>query len=376
MLWKRYSGIFTSITSMKNVFLACCLFLTVLQVQGQEIDSLDFKIGQMIMVGIHNVDLESDDQILEDISQGNVGGIILYEKNINPDNSYINLKKMIWKLKANAPHPLLVSIDQEGGKVNRLKEKYGFPKSVTADYLGKTGSLDSTLFYSEITAATLAGLGINVNFAPVVDLSLFKDNPVIARSGRSFSDQPDSAAFHAEQVVDAHRKFDVVTVLKHFPGHGSSHDDTHLGIADVTNYWQDMELFPYQSLIEKGKVDAVMTAHIVNKKLEPQGLPGTLSKTIMTGILRDSLQYKGVIFSDDMQMHAITKHYGLEQALKLSIQAGVDILIFSNNIRGSENRTVNRVHSLIKKLVAEGHISSQRIDDSYRRILTLKEKFN
>lgn len=340
--------------------------------RAQTIDSLDFKIGQMIIVGISGTALDDNDSLLHDIAKGQVGGIILYEKNISKRNSFVKLKRLTWDLKKKAPLPLFVSIDQEGGRVNRLKEKYGFPKSMTAEYLGNTQNPDSTFFYTEITAATLAGLGINVNFAPVVDLSLFKLNPVIAKSGRSFSDHPDSASVHAEQVVEAHRKYNVITVLKHFPGHGSSHDDTHFGIADVTDYWQSIELTPYRSLLEKNKVDAIMTAHIVNKRLEPSGLPGTLSKAIMTDLLRDSLNYNGVIFSDDMQMHAITKHYGLEKALKLSILAGVDVLMFSNNIQGSKRRTVNRVHQVIKNLVLNGTISEERIDASYRRILKLK----
>ncbi|MEL7004242.1 MAG: glycoside hydrolase family 3 N-terminal domain-containing protein [Bacteroidota bacterium] len=319
---------------MKKILLFSLLITISFISQGQEVDSLDFKIGQMIIVGISGTEVSQNQKLIEDITKGQVGGIILYEKNIAPKNSYIRLKNLTWSLKEKAPVPLFVAIDQEGGKVNRLKQKYGFPKSVTAEYLGKTGSLDSTYFYSEITAATLAGLGINVNFAPVLDLSTFKQNPVIAKSGRAFSDHPDSVAAHAEQVVKAHRKFNIITSLKHFPGHGSSHDDTHLGIADVTDYWQSMELTPYHSLMENNKVDAIMTAHIVNKRLDSAGLPGTLSKAIMTDLLRDSLNYKGVIFSDDMQMHAITKHFGLEKALRLSILAGVDILMFSNNIQG------------------------------------------
>lgn len=359
---------------MKKILLFSAFLVASLISQAQEIDSLDFKIGQMIIVGINGTDVSKNKTLIDDIAKGQVGGIILYEKNISSDNSYVKLKNLTWNLKKNAPIQLFVAIDQEGGKVNRLKEKYGFPKSMTAEYLGETQSLDSTYFYSEITAATLAGLGINVNFAPVLDLSTFKENPVIAKNGRAFSDHPDSVAAHAEQVVEAHRKYNVITSLKHFPGHGSSHDDTHLGIADVTDYWQSMELIPYRALIENNKVDAIMTAHIVNKRLDPEGLPGTLSKSIMTGLLRDSLNYDGVIFSDDMQMHAITKHFGLEKALRLSILAGVDILMFSNNIQGSKNRTVDNVHSVIKKLVKEGIISEERIDESYRRILKLKER--
>ncbi len=113
---------------------------------------------------------------------------------------------------------------------------------------------------------------------------------------------------------------DVLTALKHFPGHGSSKDDTHLGIADVTNTWEERELKPYQILIDSGYADAIMTSHIVNRKLDKQGNPGTLSAHILDSILRKELKFNGVIFTDDMQMHAITKHYGLEEAIKTGDQ--------------------------------------------------------
>jgi beta-N-acetylhexosaminidase len=168
----------------------------------------------------------------------------------------------------------------------------------------------------------------------------------------------------------------VVSVLKHFPGHGSSKDDTHLGIADVTNTWNENELYPYKTLIDSGEVDAIMTAHIVNKKLDAAGNPGTLSKKVIDSLLRRQFHFNGVVFSDDMQMHAITKHYGLEEAIKLSINAGVDILTFSNNISGSQERTVDKVHEIIKKFVQNGTISHERIDESYNRIMSLKQQLN
>jgi beta-N-acetylhexosaminidase len=271
-----------------------------------------------------------------------------------------------------APIPLFVSIDQEGGRVNRLKEKYGFPKSLSAANM--SSSLDSVKYYGQATAATLAGLGFNVNFAPVVDLATNPGNPVIAKVERSFSANADTVALFSEEFVKAHRQVGVVTVLKHFPGHGSSENDTHLGIADVSNTWEEKELRPYQLLIDAKYVDAIMTAHIVNQKLDNRSLPGTLSSRILDSLLRKTLKFDGVVFSDDMQMHAITKHYGLEEAIKLAVNAGVDILTFSNNIQGSEDRTVDKVHSIIRKFVEDGSIPKARIDESYKRIINLKGK--
>ena len=354
------------------LFLTLCLIST-FNLFAQSQDSIDYKIGQMLLVGMNGQQV--DEQLLTNVKQGKVGGVIFFEKNITASNSYINLKQATFTLHQAAPLPLFVAIDQEGGTVNRLKEKYSFPKSVTAEYLGEVNSLDSTRFYAQITASTLAGLGFNVNFSPVVDLAINKNNPVIAKYGRSYGDDPKKVAAHAAEVVDAHRAFDIVTVLKHFPGHGSSLEDTHLDIADVTEYWQREELTPYKLLLANGKVDAVMTAHIVNKQLDASGLPGTLSRKIMTGILRDTLGHRGVIFSDDMQMHAIEKHFGLESAIILAIDAGVDVFIFSNNIQNSEERTVDHVHGIIKKLIADGKLTEDRIDASYQRILQLKSRF-
>ena len=337
---------------------------------AQAVDSLDIKIGQMLLIGFPKA--EVDPLVLEEVRKGKVGSIIIFEKNIPARNSFVALKKILWTYQEAAPIPLFISIDQEGGRVNRLKDKYGFPRSITAEAMGKAKTLDSVRFYSEATAATLAGLGINLNFAPVVDLASNPTNPIIARYGRAFSANEDSVALLAKEFIKGHRKFNVLTSLKHFQGHGSSKDDTHLGIADVTDTWEKRELKPYQALIDSGYVDAVMTSHIVNKKLDAEGHPGTLSDDIVNGILRKEMGFNGVVFTDDMQMHAITKHYGLEDAIRLAILAGVDIMTFSNNISGSDQRTVDKVHSIIRRMVQEGVISEARIDESFDRIMTLK----
>lgn len=359
--------------SMISSFFFICLSIPLL---SQKPGSLDIKIGQMIMVGFPGQEVKKNDPTLQEIKDGKVGGVVLFEKNIKAKNSYTQLKQLNWALQSAAQQPLFIALDHEGGKVNRLKEKYKFPKTVSAKYLGEVGSLDSVRFYGEIYASTLAGLGFNVNFAPVVDLSINKNNPVIHKIERSYTDDPGVMTLFAQEMIKAHDRFHVVSVVKHFPGHGSSHADTHLGIADVTDYWQSKEIEPYKNLIDRGQVKAVMTAHIVNKRLDTLGLPGTLSHPIVTGLLREKLGFDGVVFSDDMQMHAITKYYGLEKAIKLSIQAGVDVLIFSNNIPASKERTVDAVHRIIKALVESGEITTDRIDQSYRRVMRLKSWMN
>ena len=357
--------------SVKIFGLVVCCMVS-LCARAQQSDSLDIKIGQMLLIGFPKAAV--DPLVLEEVRKGKVGSIIIFEKNIPAKNSFVELKRITWTYQQAAPIPLFISIDQEGGRVNRLKDKYGFPRSITAEAMGKAESLDSVRFYSEATAATLAGLGINVNFAPVVDLASNPANPIIAKYGRAFSANEDSVSLLAKEFIKGHRKFNVLTSLKHFPGHGSSKDDTHLGIADVSNTWEERELIPYEYLISEGYVDAIMTSHIVNRKLDPDGNPGTLSDDIMGGILRKQLGFNGVVFTDDMQMHAITKHYGLEDAIRMAILAGVDIMTFSNNISGSDERTVDKVHSIIRGLVQKGIITEGRIDESFDRIMKLKKQ--
>src|SRR6267154_1370449 len=252
--------------------------------QAQIRDSLDIKIGQMILIGMPKAEVDST--VLKEVKQGKVGALIYFEKNIPKSSSaFAAFKKMSWTYQKSAPIPLFICIDQEGGKVNRLKEKYGFARSITAESIGKSKSIDSVRFYAEATASTLAGLGINVNFAPCVDLAVNPTNPVIVKNGRAYSANEDSVIMFAKEVVKQHRKFGIVTALKHFPGHGSSQDDTHLGLADVTNTWTSRELKPYQAMIDSGYVDGVMSSHIVNKKLDRSALPGTLSKSVLDSML-------------------------------------------------------------------------------------------
>jgi beta-N-acetylhexosaminidase len=333
-------------------------------------DSLSIKIGQMILIGFPSAKV--DDNVLRVVREGKVGSIIMFEKNIPKTNSYHALKKILWTYQQAAPTRLFIAIDQEGGLVNRLKEKYGFPRSITAWQMGKNASLDSVRFYSQNTASTLAGLGINVNFAPVLDVAIEPTNTVIVKPERSFSSNEDTVAIMAREVIAAHRNVGVITVLKHFPGHGSSLVDTHFGVADVTKTWQERELLPYSKLWSEGNIDAVMTAHIVNRKLDARGLPGTLSDSILTGVLRKKIGFDGLVFSDDLQMQAIEKQYGFEEAIKLSILAGVDILLFCNNVPGSEERKVDNIHAIITKLVSNGVISEQRINESFKRIMNAK----
>ncbi|MFN6943473.1 MAG: glycoside hydrolase family 3 N-terminal domain-containing protein [Cytophagaceae bacterium] len=341
-------------------------------------DSLDYKIGQMILIGLgEKTRLDSNDVLLKEIRENKVGGIILFEKNLAAKDTKAKLKDLISTSQKEAAIPLFVSIDEEGGRVHRLKAKYGLINMPSAAWLGKTNNLDTTLYYTRQLASLMQELGINLNFAPDVDLATNKDNPVIAKLDRSYSDDPEVVSAQAISSIKAHHEYKIRTVLKHFPGHGSSTTDSHFGLTDVTNQWDPKELIPFKNIFESGEADAIMTAHIVNCKLDSTCLPATLSKSVITGILRDFMKFDGVIFSDDMQMYAISKNYGLENAIRLSILAGVDVLIFGNNVVLKQHNSASDIHAIIKKMVENGEISAQRIDESYRRVMALKnKKFN
>ncbi|MEP5613138.1 MAG: glycoside hydrolase family 3 N-terminal domain-containing protein [Cyclobacteriaceae bacterium] len=363
---------------MKKFLFLAALTLAITSKGQSELsyDSLDTMIGQMIMIGIGDFSKpDSNESIFNEIKQGKVGGVVLYEKNLSTRNTRATLAKLTGKLQKEAEIPLFIGIDEEGGRVTRLKEKYGFPKNISAQELGEMNNLDTTRFYANQIATLLDSFGINMNYAPVVDVNTNLENPVIGKLKRSYSADYLEVIDQAKEVISEHNLKNVVPVLKHFPGHGSSKNDTHLGLADVTETWQFEELYPYKALIDSGGVTAIMTAHIVNKSLDQTKIPATLSKRVVTGMLREFLGFEGVIVSDDMQMGAIKNEYGIKEAVRMSIDAGVDILMFANNVKDYDMVTSSDVHSLIKGMVEEGVISRERVFESYLRIMNLKKEF-
>jgi beta-N-acetylhexosaminidase len=210
----------------------------------------------------------------------------------------------------------------------------------------------------------------NTNFAPVVDVNTNPENPVIGKLERSYSSDPEKVAEHAGYTIDEYSKEGILTVLKHFPGHGSSTTDSHRGFTDVTNTWDPKELIPYKKLFAEKDIRAVMTAHIFNANIDSVW-PATLSEKTINGLLRDSLGFEGVVFSDDMQMDAIREEFGLETAIQQAINAGVDVLIFGNNLH-YEPDIADRAIGIIQQLVREGKIEKETIEKSLARIDSLK----
>lgn len=334
------------------------------------------KIAQMLIMGFRAIELKGDEPIVRDVRDLGIGGVILfdwddllkaYERNIASPEQVASLTA---SLRNYASIPLLVAIDQEGGKVCRLKERYSFQSSVSAQALGTSNDLSRTRIVGESMASALRIEGINLNFAPVVDLNVNPANPVIGKLERSFSADPAVVVAHAREIIAAHERNRVLTCLKHFPGHGSSTADSHKGFTDVTDTWSEQELQPYRTLIDEGSCRMVMTAHIYNRNLDPD-YPATLSYPTITGLLRKKLGFNGVVASDDLQMGAIRQHYTFETAVEKCILAGVDILDICNEAVYDPD-AAPRTIDLVARLVENGVIPESRIDESCIRIMRLK----
>lgn len=347
--------------------------------KGESDRELKSMIGQMLILGFRGTEAGADSYIAKAIKNLNLGGVILFDYDV-PSKSFprniINpeqAKKLAGDLKSFSLSPLLVAVDAEGGYVNRLKEKYGFLLMPSAQELGEKNDIEETKKTALSLAKELSETGFNMNFAPVVDVNINPENPVIGKIERSFSDDPLRVTEQAAAFIEAHHNYNILTAIKHFPGHGSSMADSHKGMTDITNTYEEKELIPFQELIKKGIVDAVMTAHIINKNID-ENYPATLSPLFIKNILREKLEFEGVVISDDMQMGAIADNYGFEESVIRAINAGCDMLIISNNNNIYDESIPYKASNVIFKAVKEGRISFERITESFYHITELKKK--
>lgn len=334
------------------------------------------RLGQLFMLGFRGTTLSADHWLVGAVRDQGLGGVILFDRNVDGTVQNVvspdQLRRLVDDLQQLAPLPLLVGIDQEGGRVCRLKERDGFAPCVSAASLG--GESPAVVAeHAEALAAMLAHCGVNLNFAPVVDLDLNPANPIISRYRRSFGTDPATVVACARAFVEAHHRLGVGCCLKHFPGHGSAGGDSHLGFVDVTECWQAVELEPYRSLFAAGYTDGVMTAHLVHRGLDPSGLPATLSPAVITGLLRDQLGHRGVVFSDDLQMRAISDGWTYAEAVQQAVLAGVDMLVIGNNLAPREDALVTGIRA-VADLLDSGRIDANRIDQSLARIALFKER--
>lgn len=361
----------------------CLLFILFLSASPASANTMqaaemDTMIGQMIMVGFRGMEIDNDSPITQDIEFAHIGGVILFNNDclldFGPRNieSPEQLKRLTDSLQKYSEIPLLVAVDQEGGRVQRLKAEQGFDETPSAAELGADGKPETAYKAGFEVGKNLRSSGFNLDFAPDLDVNVNPDNPVIGKLERSFSDDPDVVSKLGEAFIRGLRSQGIFSCVKHFPGHGSSTGDSHLGLTDVSSTWTEKELLPFEYIVKNNRTDMVMTAHIFNRNLDSE-YPATLSSKVISDILRKKFGYNGVVITDDMQMKAISDSYGFEESIYRAVEAGADILLFGNNI-AYEKGIGRRVFNVLKSMVEQGRISPERIKQSYDRIMKLKSR--
>jgi len=358
-----------------RVFILLVLFVVSSFAQNYSKVNIEKMIAKMVILGFNGENVDKNSQIYKDIQFG-LGGVILFDKDSNDKTKVKNirnkeqLKKLNKELQGILEQKLLISIDQEGGAVQRLKSDMGFVNTLKASQIAQKGEGFAKSSYQAL-AGDLSSMGINLNFAPVVDLALNKNNKVIVSRRRSFSQDSNTVIKYASIFMDELKNKNIICVLKHFPGHGSSLDDSHLGFVDITKTWSKKELEPYRYFIDNKKADVIMTAHVFNENLD-KNYPATLSYNINTKLLRQELKYQGVLVSDDLQMSAITKHYDLKTTLKLAINSGVNLLLFANQL--AKPITLQEIINIVYNEILNENISLEKIIESNKKIDELLEK--
>ena len=325
-------------------------------------------IGRTIIMGFDGLELNKS--LKKSIKKHNLGGVILFEKylsNNKPRNikNPKQLKKLITDIQNYSNYKMFIAIDQEGGYVSRLSKRNGFSYTPSALKVSKNGENYARKVYLNL-ANELSNLGINLNFAPVVDLSINPNNKVVVKSNRSYSKNPNEVVKYSKIFIEAMEEKEVLSTLKHFPGHGSSYGDSHQGFVDITKTWQREELMPYESLIESGHAKFIMTAHVFNKNID-ETYPATLSYNTNTFMLRKLMKYNGLIISDDLQMNAISNHYTLKETLTLAINSGVNILLFGNHL-DEKGIKIETIIDTIYKQIKSGKIKLSSIINSNKKI--------
>lgn len=327
--------------------------------------SLDEKIGQLMVIGLDGTTFSQEMDNL--IRNYHVGGIIIMGKNISTAQDMLKLINNSKKTNEHNKIPLFISVDEEGGEVSRLPEE--FKKLPSNGEIGNRNDEEFSYRVGTYLAEALNEFGYNMNFAPVLDVNSNPQNPVIG--SRSFGEDPEQVATLGISTMRGMMDKDVIPVVKHFPGHGDTYVDSHkaLPVVNTTlDSLQELELIPFQRAIDEG-VDAVMVAHILYPELDPE-YPSSLSKVIITDLLREKMQFDGVVITDDLTMGAIKNEYTIPEAALQSFIAGSDLLLVVHGYN-NEIRTINA----LKNAVETGAVSEERVDESLKRILTLKRKY-
>jgi beta-N-acetylhexosaminidase len=324
--------------------------------------TLEEKIGQMFLVGFHG--LTAPDYLLEWLSQGRVGGVILFARNIESPQQVTTLTE---SFHAAAKYPILISIDQEGGIVARLRE--GFTESPGAMALSAANNRELTARMSAVLAAEMRALGINWTYAPVLDILYNPDNPSLMT--RSFGTDAEQVALMASASVEGFQSGGVATTAKHFPGLGNTALDTHLSLPKLDTPIESLlrhDLLPYQAVMQSG-LASVMTTHTIYSAIDAEH-PATLSPILIKKLLRDELKFTGVVTTDCMEMKAISSHYGAGESAVLAVLADVDLILFSHT-RAMQEEAYDALLGATKS----GRLSEAVIDAANTRIQALKQRY-
>jgi beta-N-acetylhexosaminidase len=333
------------------------------------------ELGQLVLVGFAGTAADGNTEVARLLCEARVGGVVLFARNIVDAEQLARLTAALReRARACTGRRLLVAIDAEGGRVMRLGLVAGYAETLSAADLGQANDLAVTELEARRIGARLREAGINWNLAPVVDVGYNPANPVIVGEGRSFSANPRLVTLHARAFIRGMRDEGILTALKHFPGHGSSFADSHRGFVDVTDTANpDVELFPYRTLLAERFVDSVMTAHVVNRRLD-RWHPATLSKPTVTGLLRGQLGFDGLVVSDDLRMGAIEQYYGLGEAAVRALAAGVDALLIAADELPDGRSASGIALAAIHEALADGRLATARVEEALDRVGRLKER--
>ena len=321
------------------------------------------KIGQMMMVGCRGESLSRDERLV--FAEYGFGGFLLFRRNCCAPRRILSLCRSLWD---SAPgQPPFIAIDEEGGKVHRLPQPFThFPAAAA---IGARNDPNLAYRAGRASAAELALVGINLNFAPVLDVNSNPDNPIIG--DRAFGADPEAVSAMGLAWLRGLRDGGVIPCGKHFPGHGGTDEDSHVALPLVTKTSAQLhavELRPFADACRAG-IEALMTAHVKFSALDPRHV-ATLSEPVVTGLLRHQLGYDGVVFSDDMEMKAIGDHHEAGAAAALALGAGVDVLLFCHDLEKAV-RTLEFLYAEAERQPA----LRARVETSYRRIDALKQRW-
>lgn len=323
-------------------------------------------IGQLFMIGFDGTTVPAETQSL--FRWNKAGGAILFRRNIESLEQVVALNAALCEL-GSPEMPMLIGVDQEGGRVARLRDICTPIPSMRS--LGTASQDENDLPYriGALMARELSVLGFHLDFAPVVDVDTNPDNPVIGE--RSFGRDAHHVARSGAQFIRGMQQAGVAASAKHFPGHGDTDTDSHLALPRVPHNverLESIELVPFKAAIDVG-VATIMTAHVVIPELDAT-LPATLSKSILTGILREKLGYQGVIVSDDLEMAAVADHWPIEELVRLGLRAGVDLFLVCHDAE-KQARAIESAH----RCMEEGVVSKSQIEASLKRVQEMKHRF-